>query len=59
MLGQENQRVSICLSRNGTHTDTMAMARMVARRNRTAMRRAQISSSPVVFITHQVAPSSP
>ena len=59
MFGQENQRASISRPRNGTHRLTIAIATMTPMRKRTAIRRAQISSSPVVFITHQVAPRRP
>jgi hypothetical protein len=59
MFGHENQRASMRTPRNGTHRLTTAIATMVLRRNRKAIRRAHISSSPVVFITHHVAPSNP
>ena len=59
MFGQENQRASMSRPRNGTQRLTIAIATIVPTRKRTAMRRAQISSSPVVFITHQVAPRRP
>ena len=59
MFGSVNQRASMSRPRNGTQTETIAMAQIVPTRKRTAIRRAQISSSPVVFMTHQVAPRRP
>jgi hypothetical protein len=59
MFGWLNHRASISRPRKGTQRLTTTMATITPNRKRSAIFRDHSSSSPVVFMTHQVAPSSP
>ena len=59
MFGVENQRAAIRSKASGVHRLTIAMKPSTASSSSLACRLARAATSPSVFITSQVAPSSP